>query len=420
MAPRQTGPAGQTVTGALATREKGGAEVDAAVAAEQNVRTFVTKIEGELAKQLPPHIPVEYFSRTVLTGLRKSPELANVARTDRGRASIYAALLEAARFGLMPFTEEGAVVAFGGEATWIPQWQGLVKMMHNTGDVAAVEARHIHKNDTWSLAYGDGGGFRHVPLLITPEGEPVSDEDRGPRILAYFYVVYRDGSRSAVTLVTRQEAERVRDTYSKSYRRAENNGRKNSTWHTEFDPMWLKTAIRQGAGRVRKSAMMAELLLAAARDDVHAPPAAAPPKPSDLGGADVLEGEALYDSAEDGQDATGATEDTRWGQDPADPGPAEPQPDPAGQARRMQALLTECGLAGTAHRDQRLGVVAFLARAGDGDPALPIKSSKDLTPEQVARVVAKLTDIRAAGEPEAALYDGMLRLAAAGGWTPGD
>jgi phage RecT family recombinase len=412
MAPRQSGERGQTVRAAVAERN-GGPGKDLATKTDDPLRDLVRQMEGEIAKQLPSHIPSDYFTRMALTGLRRNDALAQLHRTSHGRASLLAALLEAARFGLMPFTDEAAIVAFRNEATFIPMYKGLITLMYQTGQVSGVEARLIHQHDTWSLAYGDGGGFYHRPLLVNEDGTPAGPEQRGPAILAYCYVRLKDGERTSVVTLTRAEAEEIRDKHSRSYQNAEkswNNQppKRDSPWHLEFDKMWIKSAIRRADAP--KSPRLVEVLTAAARDDIHGPPGAVPPTLGDLGvDGDVLEGEVLSDTADPGE-----PQDTAQGAAPA----ADPAADRARRMRRLQALLGELRLP-SGRRAERLAVCRWLARDDGEDQPVALGSSSDLTDDQLGRVTGKLAAIAAGigeDEPAEQVLDAMLGLARAGGW----
>jgi recombination protein RecT len=395
---------GRSITDAMQERRQPGTAL--ATAEPDRAELLVRNIKAELAKQLPPHIPVEYFARTILTGMRKSKALAALGHPSnrRGRASLYAAMLEAARQGLMPFTKEGAIVPYGNEAVWIPQWQGLVKQMYNTGQVAAVEARLIHRHDEWRLTHGDRGEFYHQPFLMHEDGSPTTPEERGEPIYAYCYVVLRDGTRNAVTIVSRQEATEVMTTKSRSWQQAEDNGKRNSSWHTDFDAMWRKTAIRRNFDTAPSSPLMAELLLAAARDDRQRPSAAEPPTLQDLGVSDdVLEAEAVWDSAEDD-------------------GP-EPEPFDRTKANaRLHAMFRDAGFGSRSKADieVRHGVIAMLGREQPTGQPLSLKSAADLTDEQMARVIGKLAGYMAGPEDGAPptrdeLHDGLVLLARGAG-----
>jgi phage RecT family recombinase len=380
---------------------------------------IIDHIAPEIDRQLVAHIPKDYFLRTVETGLRKSPALARIALHPEGRRSLYAAMLEAARWGLMPFTKDGAIVPFGKQAQFIPQWQGLVKTMYNSGMVTAVEARLIHQRDEWALAYGDQGGFYHRPALVDSDGNTI---DRGPAILAYCFVRLRDGNRTAVTTVTRQQAIETRDRYSRSYQNAETswNGKPptlDSAWHTNFDEQWIKTAVRRHFDVAPSSPELRDVMLAASRDDTQRPAAA----------DGTWTAEVVSDSFDDYNGDPWSTDAADLPPDPEQHEQTPPPPPAPPRARgtimrELHARLSNGGLKGAKNTDAKLAVCALLGRDSPEAQPLSLKSFNDLSDEQLQLICTKLEVIAKnadTGEhrPEADVREDLLRLARAAGWA---
>ncbi|RBQ21542.1 recombinase RecT [Spongiactinospora rosea] len=224
-------------------------------------RQLFQQMRPQFAVALPQHVSVDRFLRMALTAVQKTPKLL-----DCTQESLLAALLESARLGLEPGTKQAAIVPYGKTATFIAQWQGLVELMYRSGQVMSVTAEFIHENDPWKYRIGDGGTFWHEPDVLSGE--------RGPIVLAYAYAEIKGGGRSKIVTLNRGEAEFVRDRYSKAYALAEQHRREepdefarvpdkgwfNSTWHTEFDAMWRKSAVRRLADWVPQSPELVELL----------------------------------------------------------------------------------------------------------------------------------------------------------------
>jgi phage RecT family recombinase len=431
----------QNVRDAAAQPDKQPGAVTGKEVERRELRAMLHDMRPEFEKQLPRHIPPDYFMRVVLSGLQNSDQAAALAKCNR--ASLLAALLEAARYGLMPFTDEATIVPFGDTATFIAQYQGLVQMFYRTGQVAKVTAKLIHRNDEWAEGYGDGQGFYHKPRRFDANGEAV---DRGPVILAYCYVTLKDGSRTEVEIVTRQEAIDVRDNRSKSWQRAESNGKRNSAWHTDFDAMWLKTAVRREAKWAPKSPELVELLMADAKaDSADTPSRAGAPAAAweaDINYGTVVQGEVVHDEPETSaapgmaSQRTEAAAGTEAGPEPPaaatqEPGAdgrasdtgvragtggaaaaADPEaagleaeraaapPDQATDIRnrdRIAAALTRrlerAGMAGKAGAENRLLALGALA-AGDAAP-LRLAAAEDLTLKQAREATDVLDRIQA-------------------------
>ncbi|MEU1736503.1 recombinase RecT [Streptosporangium sp. NPDC020145] len=229
----------------------------------RDVRQLFEKMKPQFEMALPRHVTVDRFLRVALTAVQKTPKLL-----DCTPESLLAALLESARLGLEPGTKQAAIVPYGKQATFIAQWQGLVELMYRSGQVTNVTAEFIHENDEWSYRIGDGGGFWHEPDLLAPA------EERGPILLVYAYAEIKGGGRSKIVTLNRWQAVEIRDRYSKAYALAEQHRREdpedfalnpakgwfNSTWHTEFDAMWRKSAVRRLADWVPQSPELVELL----------------------------------------------------------------------------------------------------------------------------------------------------------------
>lgn len=291
-------------------------------------RQLLTPMASELEAALPQQIGVETFTRVLLTLLhdqRLGPKLMACKRP-----TLYKAMLDAAHYGLMPGTDEAAIIPYGSEAVFVPMYQGLVKLMHNTGDVGAVEAHLIYREDDWNLEYGDRGGFYHRLRLFDGEGNLVPHgTPENPAVLAYCYLTYKDGGRSGVEFMTRQQAIEIRDTYSRAYQMAEKYKKYDSRWHLDFDKMWLKSVVRQAAKWVPKSAVILELLMHDAQADSKDRPAlpASPPPFNPGGPAAAWEGDVTHGNGTvvQGQVENGEQEP------PADP-PTDP-PAPPKQER---------------------------------------------------------------------------------------
>lgn len=405
-----------TVRGAVADKgdPNGGGQQQpsAAVAKRAELREYQEKLKPEVEKQLPQHIKADYFLRVVLSGLQSSRSAEALAKCER--PTLWAAILEAARYGLMPFTDEGAIVPFGKTATFVPQYQGLVQMFYRTGQVSKVTAKLIHRNDRWALRYGDGGGFWHEPLLVDEDGQA---PDRGPAILAYCYVTLRDGTRTEVETVTRQEAIEVRDTRSKSYQRANTSqyGKPptlDSAWHTDFDVMWLKTAVRRQAKWAPKSPELVELLrVDAERDSLHPtvfePGGPAAGYPGDVDYGSTIDGEVIHDSATGG---------------PAPPAGQPQQPGMSPERRAgFEQLATLMGAGGIsdAPAGAVLALASALGRATKQSKPLALADLGQLTDDQLGRVNSALGKAVEQAKGEGLdVREHLLGMARAAGWAP--
>ncbi|MBO2461656.1 recombinase RecT [Actinomadura violacea] len=215
------------------------------------------------ADALPRHVNERHFIQVALTSIKSSRALQNCTPE-----SLTVSLMHCARFGLDPDGTHAAIVPYGRVATFIPMYQGYVDLMYRSGFVTSVVFDWIFEKDDWFIKRGRPApdDFEHEPFLLS--------KDRGEVVLAYAFAWLRGGARSQVMALNLEDAEEIRDKYSKAYERAERERKKNpklfkanpdwgkfnSPWHTNFLAMWLKSAVRALAKRVPKTPELIELM----------------------------------------------------------------------------------------------------------------------------------------------------------------
>lgn len=257
------------------------------------VLAWLARYGDSFTKALPSHIDTGVFLAAVREAL---PSLARCTP-----ASLLQALLTCARFGLIPDGRHAVIRAEGPLAVFVPMYQGYVELMYRSGRVGAVHVGLIHAGDEWDFVPTAPAplDFTHRPALM------LSDEERGEPILAYAFCWMASGARSQVVMLTRRDAEEIRDEYSQAYRDAEESGRYTSFWHTRFDDMWKKSALR----RLHKVVPMSAELVALGRAD----------DAGEAGGVQVLH--APDDDAQALADAVAAHTAAEGSQEPVSPVP---------------------------------------------------------------------------------------------------
>jgi len=260
-------------------------------AMNDTVMAWLRKYETEFGDALPAHIDRAAFFAAVRAIL---PTLARCTP-----ASTLQALLTCARFGLVPDEKHAVIKREGKLAVFVPMAQGFIDLMYRSGGVDSVHVGEIHADDE----------FTYEPTAPAPQDfvhrpDPKrTKEQRGDVVLCYAFAWLRNGARSQVIILSREDAEAIRDEYSTAYRDAETAGRADSFWHTHFLDMWRKSCVRRLAKVVPMSAEIVGLVKA---DDageagqvqvLHAP---------DPEGARLLaEAEAASVAAEASQDEPG-------------------------------------------------------------------------------------------------------------------
>src|SRR5688500_5969553 len=138
-----------------------------AVTPIEDLRNALNGMEGQFKLVLPPHVPSEKFVRTVITAVQN-----NRALMECDRSTLFSACLECATDGLLPDGREAAIVPYGKEATYMPMVGGLLKMMRNSGDIAAVVPQIVCQNDTFDYWVDEHGEhIMHKPKLDGPRGD---------------------------------------------------------------------------------------------------------------------------------------------------------------------------------------------------------------------------------------------------------
>lgn len=218
----------QTVSNAVAKRSNGPA-------------ALIEQYTNDFATVLPSHIKPDTWVRLAQGALRRDEKLAEAAQNDP--SALLVALLDAARRGLEPGTEEYYLVPRKQKGVLkvqgIEGYQGIVERMYRAGAISSVVVEAVRAGD--SFRYVPGRDERPVHEIEWFAG------DRGDLIGVYAYAVMKDGATSKVVVLNRDQVMEARaksDGASSQY----------SPWQTNEEAMWLKTAARRLAKWVPTSA----------------------------------------------------------------------------------------------------------------------------------------------------------------------
>ncbi len=112
--------------------------------------------------------------RLAVGALRRDRGLADAAQRDP--ASLMSALLEAARLGLEPGTEQYYLTVRGGKVLGITGYQGDIELIYRAGAVSSVIVETVHQHDKFSYTPGrDDRPLHEIDWDL---------DDRGPLRLA--------------------------------------------------------------------------------------------------------------------------------------------------------------------------------------------------------------------------------------------
>lgn len=187
---------------------------------------MIQQYRGEFAQVLPSHVSSETFTRVAVGALRRDRNLMQAATKDP--ASLMTALMEAARLGLEPGTEEFYLTPRGGSILGIVGYQGEIELIYRAGAVTSVKAEIVRQGDH----------FEFTPDMERPTHRVDWFGTRGEVLGAYAYAEMAGGGCSKVVVIGPEEIDRARSASGTA-------NSSHSPWKTDFASMVLKTAIHR-------------------------------------------------------------------------------------------------------------------------------------------------------------------------------
>lgn len=154
--------------------------------ATSGVAGLVEAMGPQFARALPAHIPAERFTRLALTALRAKDSRGQLVFRNVTPDSLLGALMTCAQLGLEPNTPTGEayLIPYGNVCTFVPGYQGLVKLAWQSGAISEIYAEVVHEKDVFSFRKGLHRDLIHEPHL---------GADAGPVIGAYAVVKMTEG-----------------------------------------------------------------------------------------------------------------------------------------------------------------------------------------------------------------------------------
>jgi recombination protein RecT len=261
----------QTVSDAVATRDNSPA-------------ALIQRYQNDFATVLPSHVRPETCVRLAQGALRRNATLEQAARANPG--SLLAALLDAARLGLEPGTEQYYLVPYKDRGRpivqGVPGYQGEIELMYRAGAVSSVVVEVVRRNDVFRYQPGRDERPHHEVDWFGGE--------RGELIGVYAYAAMTDGATSKVVVLNRQDVEAARAS-SASFRSKP----EASPWTTHEEAMWLKTAAHRLRKWVPTSAEYRRELARAAAEAVRV--AGERDMPPPVMDEDLVDGEVVEETA---------------------------------------------------------------------------------------------------------------------------
>ncbi len=325
----------QTVTGAVARRD----EIDLVIG---KVRNW----QADIAMAAATHVKPSAVIRVTQGALRRNPKLLGAAIANP--QSLLYALLDCARLGHEPDTDDYYLVPFGQEVTGIEGYKGIIERMFRAGGVSSVVAQVVRQRDRYASRGEDTPPAHEYDAFADPAG-------RGPLKGAYAYATFPGGRCSQVIQMGKAEIMRHKA-------KSRGSDKSDSPWQQWEESMWKKTVLRGLEPYVPTSTEYRILVSA----QPVAPPAAAgdnqavfhrivngPGVPSD-GAQDIHDADVVPEQPS-GPSPTpappaGATDSTGAPATAQPAPPAEPagkpkgQPAPPAAVKRMEDLISRLGL----------------------------------------------------------------------------
>ena len=207
----------QPVTQAIVRREK-----------EDKLVGWLRHQEDDLAMAAASHLKPSTIIRVAQGALRRDDKL--MAAAIANPQSLLHCLLDAARLGHEPGTDQYWLIPFGDEVTGIEGYKGIIERMYRAGGVSSVHVQVVREHDFYRSM-----GDRTPPVH---EYDDFADAaDRGPLRGVYAYAIMTSGACSQVIRMGRAEIMR-----HKAMSRG--SGRSDSPWKAWEEAMWKKTPLR--------------------------------------------------------------------------------------------------------------------------------------------------------------------------------
>lgn len=225
-------------------------------------RALVAQYRSDFAAVLPSHINADSWVRVTQGALKKGRMYGRTGKTElevaaqNNPAQFLATLLDAARLGLEPGTEQYYLTPRKGrggqlEILGIVGYQGIIELMYRAGAIASVVAEVVYSGDNFQ--YRPGVDERPIHEIDWDA------EHRGDLRLVYAYAIMKDGATSKVVVLNRNHIARIKKT-------AQGADSEYSPWNTHPEAMWLKSAVRQLAKWVPTSAEYRNVVARAERE----------------------------------------------------------------------------------------------------------------------------------------------------------
>lgn len=201
------------------------------IAPIEQIRHTLVSMRPRIEATLANGMEFERFARHVMLNIERNKRLL---RADRN--SLLNAISQASASGLVPDGREGALAVFKNQVTWMPMYQGLLKLVAETTDLKSFSANIVREDDQFDY-WMDGSmeQIMHRPKIGS----------RSPIVAAYAVATNEQGG-TFVEVVDFEELEKIRMI-------SQTGSRDQGPWRDWYDEMAKKTAIRRLVKRMPMS-----------------------------------------------------------------------------------------------------------------------------------------------------------------------
>jgi len=176
---------------------------------------------------LPREMDSGRFCRMAINAVIKNPALA-----ECNPQSFVMAVINAGEMGLELGLDEAALVPYKGIVKVIPQWQGMVKLARNTGEVETIFAKVVLKDEVFE--YEDG-----FDVSVTHVGDDNADRDKNEKAFVKAYAGAKLTNGTRVLVVMNRKQVEARRNVSGAWKKPD------SAWQSWPGKQWIKTAIKE-------------------------------------------------------------------------------------------------------------------------------------------------------------------------------
>jgi len=192
------------------------------------IRDMLEKSRDRIGDVLPRHMTPERLIRVALAATSRTPQLLQCSPK-----SLVLAVMHAAQLGLEAGSPLGSAYLVpyrnkngGYDCQLIVGYRGLIDLARRSGDIMKIEARIVHKKDSFKCLFGTENELTHEPYLKGDAGEVTA---------VYAVAKLRDGD-TQVEVMTREQIDGIRN---------RSRAGRSGPWVTDYEEMARKTVVRR-------------------------------------------------------------------------------------------------------------------------------------------------------------------------------